>query len=107
MNIRTLLLPSVILATAAIAANELTVSPVVEKPQETSPAATSLERICADKATLLLLEPDVMDLVDVSGHIPQTEIKVENGEIADDPVAGAVLRFGERPSTGGARWRPS
>ena len=71
----------------------------VEQPLTEPPPCQGLARIQADKATLLLLEPDVMDLVDASGHIPQADIKVENGEIADDPVAGAVLRFGGNPGS--------
>ena len=94
------LLASSLAALAAVAAPKgPDIAPNVEQPPETPPAAKSLERIRPDKTTLFLLEPGVMDLEDVSGHIPQNDIKVVNGEIVDDPVGGAVLRFGEKPGS--------
>lgn len=75
------------------------IAPNVEQPQDGKPAAVALERIRADKTTLLLLEPGVTDMEDASGHIPKHDIKVENGEIVEDKVAGSALRFGEKPGS--------
>ena len=94
-----LLASSLAAITAVAAPKGPDIAPNIEQPPETPPAAKSLERIRPDKTTLFLLEPGVMDLEDTSGHIPQNDIKVVNGEIVDDPVGGAVLRFGEKLGT--------
>ena len=69
----------------------------IEQPSTNAASQLEIERILPGKSTLLLLEPGAGGLRDVTGHIPDGDIKVENGEVVDDPCGRAALRFGEQP----------
>ncbi len=70
----------------------------IVKPLEELPVQT-LKRIKPDPSTLVLLEAEMMEVRDASGHIPAKDIALKNAEIVEDPCGMEVIRFGEEPGS--------